>query len=129
FPLLVETLRPPRDPSRSPVYQVMYNWNQARSEANTDRPPQAAFYRELLAASSTGTRGATHDLTLNVQDLGAEYVAAWTFNTILFDDATVERFAIQYACLVGQVLADPGRLTVAFRMTAHTAHDEAYRGI
>ncbi|KAA1003859.1 AMP-binding protein [Paraburkholderia panacisoli] len=126
FPLLVETLRPPRDPSRSPVYQVMYNWNQARSEANTDRPPQAAFYRELLAASSTGTRGATHDLTLNMQDMGVEYVAAWTFNTDLFDDATIERFATQYARLVDQVLAHPGRLTVEYRMAAQTAHDEAY---
>jgi non-ribosomal peptide synthase protein (TIGR01720 family) len=129
FPLLVETLRPPRDPSRSPVYQVMYNWNQARSEANAGQKDHAPFYRELLAASSTGTRGATHDLTLNVQDMGAEYVAAWTFNTDLFDPTTIERFASQYAHLIDQILADPARLTVAYRMTAQPARDEAYRRI
>ncbi|NIF50918.1 condensation domain-containing protein [Burkholderia sp. Ax-1724] len=125
FPLLVETLRPPRDPSRSPVYQVMYNWNQARNEANTGRRDQAPFYRELLAASSTGTRGATHDLTLNVQDMGTEYVAAWTFNTDLFDHETIDRFASQYARLVEQILADPARRTVDYRMTAPPVRDAA----
>lgn len=109
FPLLVDALRPARDPSRSPIYQVMYNWNQARGDFAAEGGSGVPFYRERLAASSTGTRGATHDLTLNVQDLGDEYLTAWTFNTDLFDDETIARFASQYAHLVEQVVADTRR--------------------
>jgi non-ribosomal peptide synthase protein (TIGR01720 family) len=130
FPLLVERMRPPRDASRSPVFQVMYNWNQVRSEAPAaDGAAEPALIREMLAASSTGTRGATHDLTLNLQDYGAEYIAAWTFNTDLFDEATVARFAKQYVGLVEQVLVDARQPLSSYRMTAHTARAQVLERI
>ena len=77
FPLLVERLRPARDPSRSPLYQVMFNWNQRRADDGT-APEAHPLFGRTLVASSTGTRGATHDLVLNVQDAGDAYDAAWT---------------------------------------------------
>ncbi|MNT01853.1 Surfactin synthase subunit 1 [compost metagenome] len=118
FPLLVEQLRPPRDPSRSPLFQVMYNWNQQRSGAMAKTGDSVALYGDLLKASSTGTRGATHDLTLNVQDYGNEYRTAWTFNTDLFDDATVAAWSRQFATLAGQCLASPQRPAGAFSLAA-----------
>jgi non-ribosomal peptide synthase protein (TIGR01720 family) len=115
FPLLVERLRPARDPSRSPLYQVMFNWNQRRAEGPAERPEHPLFERTLVA-SSTGTRGATHDLTLNVQDVGESYGAAWTWNTDLFEASTVQAFARQYRGLVEQVLADAGRPLAAYSL-------------
>jgi len=108
FPLLVERLRPARDPSRSPLYQVMFNWNQRRAE-DAAAPEAHPLFGRTLVASSTGTRGATHDLVLNVQDAGDAYDAAWTYNSDLFDEATVAAFARQYRGLVEQVLEDPRR--------------------
>ncbi|HJV64064.1 MAG TPA: condensation domain-containing protein [Albitalea sp.] len=119
FPLLVETLRPPRDPSRSPLFQVMYNWNQVRADTAAAQSTQPALFGPALAASSTGTRGATHDLTLNVQDEGGEYTAAWTFNTDLFDEATIARFAAQYLGLVEQVLVDSQQALSRYRMASY----------
>ncbi|VWD61770.1 nonribosomal peptide synthase [Burkholderia lata] len=127
FPLLVDALRPARDPSRSPIYQVMYNWNQARGDFAAPGGSDVPFYRERLAASSTGTRGATHDLTLNVQDLGEAYLTAWTFNTDLFDNATIERFASQYAHLVGQVVADTTRPLHQYGLSAGAIDDTRNR--
>ncbi|WP_185723077.1 condensation domain-containing protein [Burkholderia anthina] len=127
FPLLVDALRPARDPSRSPIYQVMYNWNQARGDFAAEGGSGAPFYRERLAASSTGTRGATHDLTLNVQDLGDDYLTAWTFNTDLFDIGTIERFASQYAHLVGQVVADASRPLRQYALAAEPVDDARNR--
>ena len=110
FPLLIERLRPERDPSRSPVYQVMYNWNQAQRESKEQiEGSERSLVHSMLAASSTGTRGATHDLTLNIYDYGSRYVTAWTFNTDLFKQETIERFAQQFQRLVQQVLADPSQ--------------------
>jgi non-ribosomal peptide synthase protein (TIGR01720 family) len=115
FPLLVERLRPVRDPSRSPLYQVMFNWNQRRAE--DARAPEAhPLFGRTLVASSTGTRGATHDLVLNVQDAGDAWDAAWTYNTDLFDEATIAAFARQYRGLVEQVLADPRRPLAAYAL-------------
>lgn len=121
FPLLVERLRPPRDASRSPVYQVMYNWNQRRLAGTADDALAAGdgLIREILAASSTGTRGATHDLTLNVQDRGSDYLCAWTYNTDLFEAASIERMARQYLGLVEQVLADPRQRLDDYRLAPH----------
>ncbi len=104
FPLLVERLRPARDASRSPVFQVMYNWNQLRKGTEA---VQETLFGPVLAASSTGTRGATHDLTLNIQDDGQDYVAAWTYNCDLFDEASIAGFGEQFEQLLAQSLRQP----------------------
>ena len=129
FPLLVEKLRPARDTSRSPLFQAMYNWNQVRAGAGPGEDGSDALFVDTVLASSTGTRGATHDLTLNVQDDGTHYVAAWTFNTDLFEAATVERFAAQYAGLVEQVLADAQQALHGYHTAAPAARLRTLQGL
>ena len=116
FPLLVERLRPARDASRSPVFQVMYNWNQLRKGAEAVQ--EQALFGPVLAASSTGTRGATHDLTLNIQDDGQDYVAAWTYNCDLFDEASIACFGEQFEQLLAQSLQQPAGLLAETHLPA-----------
>ncbi|MGM9514508.1 condensation domain-containing protein [Roseateles sp. DB2] len=114
FPLLVERLRPARDASRSPVFQLMYNWNQLRK--GSEAVQEQVLFGPVLAASSTGTRGATHDLTLNIQDDGQDYVAAWTYNCDLFDEASIACFGAQFEQLLAQSLKQPAALLAEFRL-------------
>jgi non-ribosomal peptide synthase protein (TIGR01720 family) len=117
FPLLVEKLRPPREPSRSPLFQIVYNWNQLhRGGPSGHDGADASLTLDTLAVSSTGTRGAAHDITLNIYDLGASYATAWTFNTDLFDERTVGRYARQFARLIEQVLAAPARALAGYQL-------------
>ncbi|MBB2488112.1 hypothetical protein H5407_23035 [Mitsuaria sp. WAJ17] len=119
FPLLVERLRPARDASRSPVFQLMYNWNQLRR--GSEAAQEHALFGPVLAASSTGTRGATHDLTLNIQDDGQDYVAAWTYNCDLFDEASIACFGEQFEQLLARSLQQPEGLLDQARLCAAPA--------
>ncbi|MDM0116496.1 condensation domain-containing protein [Variovorax sp. J22R133] len=129
FPLLVETLRPQRDPSRSPVFQVMFNWNQQRGASDGGATPASPLFGEVLVASSTGTRGATHDLTLNILNSSDTYTAAWTFNTDLFNEASIARMATQYERLLEQVLADPTRPLSSYCLADADVHARTLRTI
>ncbi|MDA5282549.1 MupA/Atu3671 family FMN-dependent luciferase-like monooxygenase [Streptomyces sp. Isolate_45] len=98
FPLLVERLSPPRDPSRPPFFQVMYVWQQTRS-GGQDVP--------LETLSSSGQRGAPFDIVLSVHQAGGRFVCSWTYNVDLFEDSTVERLAHGYLALLGEIAARP----------------------
>ncbi|WP_344639314.1 MupA/Atu3671 family FMN-dependent luciferase-like monooxygenase, partial [Kitasatospora cystarginea] len=98
FPLLVERLNPARDPRRSPFFQVMYVWQQAR-------PALKPLPLEPLAVS--GQRGAPYDLVLSVQQADGRFVCSWTYNLDLFERSTVERIAEGFLALLGEIAARP----------------------
>jgi len=59
FPLLVERLRPARDPSRSPLFQVMFNWNQRRQAGTADDEPPVGHAHAIVSVVRDGVgRGA-----------------------------------------------------------------------
>jgi len=107
FPLLVKRLRPPRDSSRSPVFQVMYNWNKAKksTEGIVDEN-KLPLIDEVLFASSTGSGGATHDLTLNIYDYSNKYETVWTYNIDLFHASTITRYAQAFERLLSSVIGN-----------------------
>jgi len=98
FPLLVERLNPERDPSCSPLFQVMYVWQHVRT--SSEEVPL-----ESLAASRQ--RGAPCDLVLTVRQDGQRFVCSWTYNLDLFDRTTIERLAHGFARLISEIAADP----------------------
>jgi amino acid adenylation domain-containing protein len=84
FEVLVERLRPERDLSRSPFFQVLLNVNTAA--------PFPAFGRELTAGSlpmETGT--AKFDLNISVIDAGSFLEVAIEYATDLFTAPTMAR--------------------------------------
>jgi amino acid adenylation domain-containing protein len=101
FERLVEELQPRRDPSRSPLFQVMFA---------LDREPDARV--ELpgltLALSEIDAGTAKFDLTLDLRE-GAEDLGGYLeVNADLFDPETAERMVGHWQTLVGAAAADPG---------------------
>jgi amino acid adenylation domain-containing protein len=122
FPTLVERLQPQRDPSRSPVFQVMFALQNAPSL------PGAEGKVQDLTAFAVGEEGAEveigglrlrhlplpqriaqFDLTLSMGEVGGEISGTLDYNTDLFDAATAERLVRNLRSLIEAVVADPGR--------------------
>ncbi|HEV3391341.1 MAG TPA: amino acid adenylation domain-containing protein, partial [Solirubrobacteraceae bacterium] len=103
FEKLVEELRPARDLSRSPVFQVMINSLQ-RDLPKGDLPGLRIEEME----SDTAT--ATFDLSLYIMEGGqAELSLRLEYASDLFDRKTIERFAGHYARLLEEVALDADR--------------------
>jgi len=89
FSRIVEELRPPRDPARTPLYQVAFN--------------QLPY--DLRGQFGTGT--AKTDLTLEVQNPGGEMSAWLEYSTDLFDADTMARLAEAYLEVLDAATTDP----------------------
>lgn len=114
FPLLVERLRPPRDPGCPPLFQVLY----ALYEGGEERVSrllmgQAGDVLDLgglrLAPWPLPGRAAMLDLALLMSDAGDRIAASFQYNAGLFEAATIARLASDFAALLEAVLADPDR--------------------
>ncbi|MET8847907.1 non-ribosomal peptide synthase/polyketide synthase [Amycolatopsis sp. NPDC004625] len=102
FDRVVDAVQPGRDPSRTPLFQVMVVLQNSPGEAahlpglETEELPQPAT-------------AANFDLTLEFQPDGGVLRAALTYNTDLFDAATIDRLAAHLGVLLAGVAADPER--------------------
>jgi aspartate racemase len=94
FELLVETLNPSRDPSRTPVFQVALTLD--------DEPAPPAFDGlETVVWEPLPIGTARYDLTLDVRRSGDSGLAvAAEFSTELFEPGTVERLLGHYEVLL-----------------------------
>ena len=102
FERLVEEMRAPRDLSRSPLFQVMFNVQNA-----VFSPPELDGLRaEVMQVHRTT---AQFDLSLSV-DLSLTHRATIEYNTDLFDADRIERLIGHYWKLLGAAVADPGCL-------------------
>ncbi len=128
FALLPERVQPERDPSRSPVFQVLFILQKAQ---NARRPelerlagfalgeegPAVSWGGLELASRRLGWRPAPFDLTLSLAASGAgagagelaEFAGSLQFNSDLFDEATAARFAGHFATLLAGLAGDPER--------------------
>ncbi len=98
FPLekLVEVLRPPRDPSRQPVFQFLYNFRpdieqpmiRAGSRSSTEDLPTVVGMPKVPVRTSQG-----FDLVLDVAESEGGLVVAFEYNTDLFEPASVQVMA------------------------------------
>jgi amino acid adenylation domain-containing protein len=109
FPTLAERLRPARDPSRSPLFQVLFVHLQDRPG---DAPGLAAFsLGEGGARTALGglvwesvplaERRAQFDLSLQIAADGRSgLIATLEYNADLFDGTTAERMLGHFRCLM-----------------------------
>ncbi|MEG3972562.1 amino acid adenylation domain-containing protein, partial [Microcoleus sp. T2B6] len=100
FEQLVEALRPTRDLSYTPLFQVMF--------ALDDALVPSFELPELTVSSYPVEIGiAKFDLTLSMENRTSGLVAEWEYNTDLFDDETIARIARHFQTLLEAIAANP----------------------
>jgi amino acid adenylation domain-containing protein/non-ribosomal peptide synthase protein (TIGR01720 family) len=114
FPLLVEKLQPNRDPSRSPLFQVVFA---------LQKPQQFKEVVELLLAGETETRvnwgglelepfemaqqEGQFDVTLEMVEVRESLFGVFKYNPDLFDTATVTRMVEHLKTLLQEIVTAP----------------------
>lgn len=114
FPLLVQRLGVKNDPSRSPLFQVVFD---------LQRVQQAGAFSDLFIPGKTDTRvelgGLTiegypmhqqegqFDLVLQMVEAGDLLPGAFKYSTDLFEPATVERMIGHFRTLLESIVAQP----------------------
>jgi amino acid adenylation domain-containing protein/non-ribosomal peptide synthase protein (TIGR01720 family) len=104
FERLVQELATPRDPSRTPVFQVVLNLQNA--------PPVGTRLPGLrLRGVGAGAEAATtkFDLTFILSEGSRGVAGTLSYRADLFDAATAERMVAQLATLLEGVVTDPSR--------------------
>jgi FkbH-like protein len=115
FALLVERLQPARDPSRSPLFQVMFNFlnMQLGNEKGL-----GAYGLDIAGAEMTlgdlplesvalDQQIDQFDLTLIVAELESGLGAAFHYNTALFEADTIRRMAGHFQIVLEELAAQP----------------------
>ncbi len=117
FSLLVDRLQPARDPSRSPLFQVMFVYQKAQrldkegltGFALREAGPRMSLGEFPLEAMALEQRTAQFDLTMMAAEDEGRVVASLAYNTDLFDAATIDRMLGYYRTLLEGVVAHPDR--------------------
>jgi amino acid adenylation domain-containing protein len=115
FALLVEQLQPERDPSRSPLVDIMFVMQTAPSVAGEElgafalgaAGAQIRLGSLALEPLALAQQVALFDLTLTVAEVGGELVTSLQYNSDLFEAATIERWHGGYARLLEAIAAAP----------------------
>ena len=117
FATLVENLRPDRDPSRSPVFQVMFTLQKA--QLLDDKGLSLFALGESGASMETGElkleslelemRTSQFDLAVSIAEAGGRLAVSIEYNSDLFNEATINRIARHYGNILSEVAAAPGK--------------------
>ena len=103
FEQVVELVEPRRDVSRSPLFQVMFTWQQ--QDARTPLAPSSQDLRlQGLAIEHVTTK---FDLTLHMSGSAGGLSCSVEYNTDLFERATIERFLQHWQTLLHGIVATP----------------------
>ncbi|HYN83948.1 MAG TPA: amino acid adenylation domain-containing protein, partial [Pyrinomonadaceae bacterium] len=102
FEKLVEALQPERDPSRNPLFQVLF--------ALQNAPPDELRLGDVVMHVEEFDSGSTRfDVELHVRERGAALAGTLVYNTDLFDETTARRMVGHFRTLLEGVAADPRR--------------------
>ncbi|OUL18944.1 hypothetical protein BV372_33785 [Nostoc sp. T09] len=100
FEKLVEELQPERNLSRTPLFQVMFAFQNAPT-ATLELP--GLNIQPLEAESET----AKFDLTLTIQNTAEKLTGTIEYNTDLFDETTISRLVKHFETLLAGIVANP----------------------
>ena len=106
FALLVERLRPSRDLSHSPIFQVSFAWEQLR-RLQVGASGASGRVELELETIHVGQGGAAFDLMIQVADVDGKFTGDLHYNADLFDDATIERMVGHFTTLLDGIVTDP----------------------
>ena len=109
FEKLVERLQPDRHLSYSPIFQVLFNLQNA---------PMKELEMEGLTVRQmqVDNRTAKYDLTFFVWEADGQLQGSVEFNRDLFDPSSIDRLIAQFQSLLEQVAQEPGRRLSQLRL-------------
>ncbi len=100
FEQVVERVQPARSLSHTPLFQVMFTWQ------NVGGGSLELDGIKLGAAASGAQVTAKFDLSLSMQEAGGRIVGGATYATALFEQATVERYLGYLRMVLSAMVAD-----------------------
>jgi amino acid adenylation domain-containing protein len=115
FERLVDELRPERNPSHSPIFQVMFVLQTSQRGARAFSLPGLEAKRLAIEAEV-----AKFDLTLEISEREDGLRASFEYNTDLFDRSTIERMAGHFSSLLGAALACPDARVTSLSILSET---------
>lgn len=115
FALLAERLQPHRDPSRTPIFQTMFIWQQVPSTyddgitgiALGDPNVQLALGGMQLKPFGLTEQSAQFDLTLMMAESSNGLTASFQYNTDLFDASSIQRMVAHFQSILMTLVANP----------------------
>lgn len=107
FETLIDILNPPRDLAYNPLVQIVFAL-QNNEAATVERIRLPGI--EIAELPPNGNVNVKFDLDLSILESPDGLLAKWTYNTDLFDEATIERMAGYFEFLIECVLDDPSVL-------------------
>ncbi|MEA2601550.1 MAG: hypothetical protein QOF89_2542, partial [Acidobacteriota bacterium] len=120
FEKLVAELQPERDLSRSPVFQVLFQLQNAPVEA-VELPGLA------LRPLGAGGQTAKFELVLNLFAAGAGFAGMLKYNTDLFEPATAVRLVRHFGALLAGAVAAPSRQLSELLLLSHAERHQLAR--
>jgi natural product biosynthesis luciferase-like monooxygenase protein len=114
FPVLVEQLQPARDPSRSPLFQVMFilqrdhlfSDNALSMFAIGQEGGRLEISDLVLESMAMNQRAAQFDVTLVMAEANEGLRGSFQYNADLFEPRTIERLAARFVHLLEAVADD-----------------------
>ncbi len=100
FEVVVDAMQPERDPSRTPLFQVMFTLQNQRRAPIT-------LPELVLEPVAVERRAAKFDLTLLLDETAEGLVGEVEYRSELFTAATIGRLVAQFTTLLAGIVADP----------------------
>ncbi|ELS02826.1 non-ribosomal peptide synthase/amino acid adenylation enzyme [Xenococcus sp. PCC 7305] len=100
FEKLVEVLQPERSLSYSPLFQVMFSWENAPM-GKLELPDLTLTKLDLESTV------AKFDLTVSMSETESGLIGYWNYNVDLFDETTIERMIGHFQNLLSAIVENP----------------------
>ncbi|MEH2317912.1 amino acid adenylation domain-containing protein [Nostoc sp.] len=99
FIKLIENLKLPRDPSRTPLFTTGFNLDKA--------PLESKSLKQEFEVAKNSTSATKLDINLNILQTDSELLVELEYNTDLFDCQTIQRWIRHYVTLLEGIVANP----------------------
>jgi amino acid adenylation domain-containing protein len=100
FEKLVEEVHPDRNFARSPIFQVMFAFQNMGVQA-LEMPGLEPSRPEFLAV------GAKFDLSLSIEETDQGLTGGWSYSTDLFEEGTIRRMLSHFEVLLEGIVSNP----------------------
>jgi natural product biosynthesis luciferase-like monooxygenase protein/FkbM family methyltransferase len=126
FGLLVERLQLERDPSRTPLFQIMFSWQQSplpqQPELSAFALGESGKHMDIgglvLEPMPLDQPVAQFDLTLLMAEVGDELAGVMQYNTDLFDATAIASLARHFQVLPAGIVSNPQKRVVDLQLLA-----------